>query len=414
MSYIKDLGERAVSAKAKLSAAPASKRDSAILKAAELLVENADNILLENTKDIAAAIQRGIKDAFIERLTLSDSRIAAIADGLRKITALPDPLGEVIGGGNLPNGLSVVKKRVPLGVIGIIFESRPNVAADAAGLCLKSGNTVILRGGSDAIHSNRVITNLFREACIMSGLPADSVILVEDTSRDAATALMRLNGYVDVLIPRGGAGLIKSVVENATVPVIETGAGNCHVYVDEYADIAKAVSITDNAKKQRPSVCNSIESLLVHTNIASTFLPALASVWGDSVEIYGDPETAAIIHTTRPVTDEDYYTEYNENKIAVRIVPDIKTAIAHIEKYGTHHSDAIITENFRNATEFTEQVQSAAVYVNASTRFTDGYEFGLGAEIGISTQKLHARGPMGLKELTTYKYIVTGDGQIRE
>ncbi len=413
MSYIEELGMKAKAAWAEFTSADVMVKNNALLKIAELLIENQEKIIEENKIDLINAEKSGKSASFIERLTLNEKRIKDISDGVREVVALPDPVGEVIGGGDLKNGLSIVKKRVPLGVIGIIYESRPNVTADAAALCIKSGNACILRGGSDAINSSRCLVEIMRKAISDTGLSPDIVQLVEDTSREVATELMRLNKYVDVLIPRGGAGLIQSVVQNATVPVIETGAGNCHIYIDEFADIDMAVAITDNAKTSRPSVCNSIETMLINKKIAPEFLKKLGERWGERVKIYGDEETAKYIKIERAVTELDYETEYNDYVIASKVVCDIEEAIKHINNYSTKHSDCIITENLKNARRFEQGIDSAAVYVNASTRFTDGNEFGLGAEIGISNQKLHARGPMGLTELTTYKYIINGNGQVR-
>lgn len=349
----------------------------------------------------------------VDRLTLTDARIDGMAEGVRQVAALPDPVGKILGGNTLPNGLTVIKKSVPLGVIGIIFESRPNVTVDAGCLCLKAGNTVILRGGSDAINSNKCLVGIMRAAAEKHGVNPDIVQLVEDTSRDTATELMKANEYVDVLIPRGGGGLINAVIKNATVPVIQTGEGNCHVYVDRFADIDMAVDIVDNAKTQRPSVCNAIENVLVHKNIAEGFLKKLAERWNGKVTFVGDEASSAYITLEKIADDEDYRREFLDLKIAVKIVDDIDEAIAHINCFGTGHSECIVTEYLRNAEKFQREVDAAAVYVNASTRFTDGFEFGLGAEIGISTQKLHVRGPMGLEALTTFKYLVNGNGQTR-
>ena len=346
---------------------------------------------------------------------LDGSRIEGIAKGVDQIIALGDPIGEIIGGGNRPNGLQIIKTRVPLGVIGIIFESRPNVTVDAAALCLKTGNVVILKGGKEAINSNICLGKIMREAVGSAGLPADIIQVVENTDRETTNELMRLNGYVDVIIPRGSANLIQAVVRNATVPVIETGAGNCHVYVDASADLDMAVEITDNAKTQRPSVCNAIESLLVHKDVAEKFLPMIAERFkSHNVKIYGCDRTIAILGSSvEKATETEYATEFNDYIIAVKVVDDIDEAIAHIRKYSTKHSECIVTSSLENARKFQTQVDAAAVYVNASTRFTDGGEFGFGAEIGISTQKLHARGPMGLAELTTVKYLINGNGQVR-
>ncbi|NLJ16648.1 MAG: glutamate-5-semialdehyde dehydrogenase [Clostridiales bacterium] len=413
-SYIEKLCKKAVLAKNSVSDLKTSHKNMALERLAQLLIENTEEIIKQNQLDLKNAESNGMAVSMMDRLRLDSKRIEAMAEGVRQIIALKDPVGEIIGGGPLINGLNVIKQRVPLGVIGIIFESRPNVTVDAAALCIKSGNVSILRGGSDAIHSNICLAEIIRRALDECSIPKDMVLLVEDTSRKTATQLMQMNGYIDVLIPRGGKGLINAVVKNSTVPVIETGAGNCHAFVDESADIDEAISIVDNAKTQRPSVCNAIETLLVHKNIAEQFLPKLKGFWGNKVEIRGDKESSNIIKIDFLANDDDYYTEYNDFVISLKIVDDVEEAISHINKHGTRHSELIITKNMKNASVFQNKVDAAAVYVNASTRFTDGYEMGLGAEIGISTQKLHARGPMGLNELTSYKYLINGDGQIRE
>ncbi|HCF83028.1 MAG TPA: glutamate-5-semialdehyde dehydrogenase, partial [Ruminococcaceae bacterium] len=348
-----------------------------------------------------------------DRLEINEKRIEAMAEGVDKVVSLDDPIGEVIGGGELYNGLRIVKKRVPIGVIGIIFESRPNVTVDAAALCFKAGSAVILRGGSDAINSNKALAELMRKAIAKAGYDENCVQLVEDTSHETANAMMRLNKYIDLLIPRGGGRLIHAVIENATIPVIQTGEGNCHVYVDESADIEMAVNIVDNAKTQRVSVCNAIENILVHENIAKEFFKALNARWNGKVEIVGDEKTAENIKVSKIADDEDYATEFLAMKLASKVVKSVDEAIEHINRFGTGHSECIVTSSLASAEKFQKNIDAAAVYVNASTRFTDGFEFGLGAEIGISTQKLHARGPMGLKELTTYKYLINGEGQIR-
>jgi glutamate-5-semialdehyde dehydrogenase len=398
MSYIIDLGIRAKAAENAIRNITTRQKNSALTAAAEILTANAALIIAENKKDIENAEKNGKSKAFIDRLTLTEERIKDISSSIMEIVALPDPIGEVLGGAEARDGFSIVKKRVPLGVIGVIYESRPNVTADAAALCLKSGNVCILRGGSDAINSSKCIAQLIRSALENSGVPADSVLLAEDTSREVATQMMKLNGYIDVLIPRGGAGLIKSVVENSTVPVIETGAGICHLYVDESACLEMAVNIADNAKTQRPSVCNSIETVLVHEKIAENFFAKLKEKWGNKVEI----------------RQGDYDVEFLGYIISAKTVADTDEAIAHINKYGTRHSECIVTQNYENARKFQQEIDAAAVYVNASTRFSDGNVFGLGAEIGISNQKLHARGPLGLRELTSYKYLISGNGQIRK
>ncbi len=388
---------------------------SNVLKAiADALVENTDYLINENAKDIANAKAKGISDAMLDRLSVNAKRIADMADGVRSVEALQDPIGEVTYMTKRPNGLMIGQKRVPLGVIAIIYEARPNVTVDAAALCIKTSNAVILRGGSEAINSNKALMSVMQKAAYAAGLPEGSISLIEDTSRQTATELMRLKDYIDVLIPRGGAGLIKSVVENATVPVIETGTGNCHVYVDGDCDFKMAENIVINAKTSRPSVCNAEETLLVDKSIAKEFLPGMLKKLSDlNVEIRGCEQTLQIYQDAVPATEEDWYKEYNDYIIAVKVVDGIDEAIAHINKYNTKHSEAIVTNNYAKANRFLNEIDAAAVYVNASTRFTDGFEFGFGAEIGISTQKIHARGPMGLKELTTLKYIIYGDGQVR-
>ena len=413
MSYIDELGKKAKSA-AKNSAMLSQSLKNDILATIAAMLENGrDEIKKANELDITAAHENNMAASMVDRLTLTDARIDGMAEGVRQVAALPDPVGKILGGNTLPNGLTVIKKSVPLGVIGIIFESRPNVTVDAGCLCLKAGNTVILRGGSDAINSNKCLVGIMRAAAEKHGVNPDIVQLVEDTSRDTATELMKANEYVDVLIPRGGGGLINAVIKNATVPVIQTGAGNCHVYVDRFADIDMAVDIVDNAKTQRPSVCNAIENVLVHKNIAEGFLKKLAERWNGKVTFVGDEASSAYITLEKIADDEDYRREFLDLKIAVKTVDDIDEAIAHINRFGTGHSECIVTEYLRNAEKFQREVDAAAVYVNASTRFTDGFEFGLGAEIGISTQKLHVRGPMGLEALTTFKYLVNGNGQTR-
>ena len=415
MSYTEELGKRAKAAEAAAAAASTLQKNSALAAISKALLANKELIIAENAKDIAAAKANGMTEAKQDRLKLDEKRIEGIAKGVDELIALADPIGEVIGGGERPNGLQIIKTRVPLGVIGIIYESRPNVTVDAAALCLKAGNAVILKGGKEAINSNICLGNIMRQAIEEAGLPADMIQVVDKTDRETTTEIMRLNGYVDVIIPRGSANLIQAVVKNATVPVIETGAGNCHVYVDASADLDMAVEITDNAKTQRPSVCNAIESLLVHKDIADRFLPLIAERFRKhNVKIYGCDRTIAILGSgIEKATETEYATEFNDFVIAVRVVDDIDEAIAHIRKYSTRHSECIVTSSLENARKFQKQIDAAAVYVNASTRFTDGGEFGFGAEIGISTQKLHARGPMGLKELTTVKYLINGNGQIR-
>ena len=408
------LGKRAKVASRGLKIASTATKNNALLAIADALCDNMEMVISANQKDIAAARSSGISEAMIDRLTLTESRIRSMADAVRQVVKLEDPVGKVENGFTRPNGLRISKTKVPLGVVAIIFESRPNVTVDAAVLCLKSGNACILRGGKEAIHSNKALAGIMRQAIAGAGISPDAILLVEDTSRESAAQLMRLNGYVDALIPRGGAGLIKSVVENATVPVIETGAGNCFIFVDDSANFDMAASIIDNAKTSRPSVCNAVENVLVPRAIAPAFLPQMAEALAHAgVEIRGCSETCAILPSAKPATEEDFYTEYNDYILAVKVVSGIDEAISFIESHSTHHSEAIITESYAHSQQFLSQVDSAAVYVNASTRFTDGGEFGFGAEIGISTQKLHTRGPMGLSELTTTKYIIFGDGQIR-
>jgi len=380
---------------------------------AKKLRENASSILAENEKDLASAEANGVPKTMMDRLRLTEQRINGIADAVLEVAALADPIGE--GSVSVrPNGLKITCQRVPLGVVGIIYEARPNVTVDAAALCIKSGNAVVLRGGKEAINTNRILVNLMREVFADSVIPSDAVALIDDVTREGTNALMDMRGLVDVLIPRGGKGLIKAVVENAKVPVIETGAGNCHIYIDEHADLLKALKVAVNAKVSRPSVCNAAETLLVHSAVAYEFLPKFFEATRDvSLEIRGCERVRAILPEALPATEEDYDTEYNDYIIAVKVVDSLSEAIQHIRKYTTGHSEAIITENYASARNFTALIDAAAVYVNASTRFTDGGEFGFGAEIGISTQKLHARGPMGLSHLTTVKYVVEGDGQVR-
>ncbi len=414
MDVLTALGMRAKQAGAVLSQLSSAEKDAALLAIADALEANASQILSANQKDLAAAEESGMTKAMQDRLRLSGERIGGIAAAVRELVALPDPVGLVREGSRRPNGLSITKVTVPLGVAGIIFESRPNVTVDCAALCLKSGNACILRGGKEAIHSNLALTQVMQAALKETAVPADSVLLIEDTARETATALMKLNQYVDVLIPRGGAGLIQAVVQNATVPVIETGVGNCHAFVDESADLEMAVRIVENGKTQRPSVCNALETLLVHQNIAGEFLPLVkARLDQYSVELRGCEKTREILGGVTTATEEDYATEFLDYILAVKVVADLDQAVAHIARYSSHHSEVIVTKDLDSSRKFTSMVDSAAVYVNASTRFTDGGEFGLGAEIGISTQKLHARGPMGLGELVSYKYIIGGNGQIR-
>ncbi len=408
------LGKAARQASARLRTSNTDARNRALCAIAAALREHIPEILEANRLDLANAKAAGIRSVMIDRLTLNPDRIRGIADAAEDVSRLADPIGVVDEGTTRPNGLQILKTRVPIGVVAMIFEARPNVTVDAAVLCLKSGNACILRGGKEAFATNRVLVRLMRGAVEQAGLPADSIGLVEDTSHETAERLMRLNGYIDVLIPRGSARLIRSVVENASVPVIETGAGNCHMYVDRAADLKMAVDIIDNGKTQRPSVCNSLETVLVHQEVAAAFLPMMkARLDLHQVELRGCERTCAILHSATPATEEDWATEYNDFILAVKVVDSLDEAVAHIAAYSTGHSDGIVTNDLAASRQFTAQVDSAAVYVNASTRFTDGGEFGLGAEIGISTQKLHTRGPMGLRDLTSIKYIVTGNGQIR-
>lgn len=413
MEYIETLGIAAKKAAPILADCGTITKNSVLSEIARRLRDGVDGIIAANRLDIANASKNGMAAAMIDRLTLDEKRIMGMAEGVEQIISLPDPIGEVIGGGELPNGLRVVQERVPMGVIGIIFESRPNVTVDAAALCFKAGSAVILRGGSDAINSNKFLVGLMRGALAKCGVPDDCIQLVEDTSRDTATAMMKLDRYIDLLIPRGGGRLIRSVIENATVPVIQTGEGNCHVYVDESADIEMAVNIVDNAKTQRPSVCNAIESILVHENAAAEFFKRLDERWNGRVAVIGDEKTAENIKVEKIADDNDYAAEFLDYKLSSKVVKSVDEAIEHINRFGTGHSECIVTKSLENARKFQRRVDAAAVYVNASTRFTDGFEFGLGAEIGISTQKLHARGPMGLKALTSYKYLIDGNGQVR-
>lgn len=415
MIDLKKMGEQAVCAKQDLLKMTTKDKNTVLSFIAEALIQATDTILAANKKDVGRAEEQGMAQGMVDRLRLSDKRIAEMADGLQQIVELPDPIGEVLETIDRPNGLKIIKKRVPIGVIGIFYESRPNVTADAFGLCFKSGNAVILKGGSDAIQSNIAITQCIQRALASSGMNPNVIQLIADTSRETAAAFMRMNAYVDLLIPRGGAGLIKAVLENSTIPVIETGTGNCHIFVDESADIEKAIPIIINSKTQRIGVCNACESLVVHKNIMQMFLPRLdAALKKKQVEVRGDQDTKEILTDCILATQEDYATEYLDLILSIKAVANVEEAIAHINKYNTKHSETIITENRENAEKFLNEVDAACVYVNASTRFTDGFMFGFGAEIGISTQKIHARGPMGLKELTSYKYTIYGNGQIRE
>jgi glutamate-5-semialdehyde dehydrogenase len=416
METLEIMGRRAKEAARTLAHTGTAAKNAGLEAIASALMAAQDAILAANAADVAAAKEAGITGAMVDRLSLSPARIAGMADGVRQIIALTDPVGEVVDGHRHPNGLKIQKIRVPLGAVGIIYEARPNVTSDAAALCLKAGNAVLLRGGKEAIRSNTAIAAAIREGLTAAGLPEDAVQLVADTSRETANAMMRLNEYLDVLVPRGGAGLIRSVVQNATVPVIETGVGNCHIYVDAAADIAMAAAITINAKVSRPSVCNAAETLLVHRDIADAALPVIAAgLTEKGVTLHCCPRAAAILKDlpTAAATEEDWAAEYLNLDMAVRVVDSLEEAITHIAQYGTGHSECIVTDSHRAAEAFQDQVDAAAVYVNASTRFTDGGEFGLGAEIGISTQKLHTRGPMGVRELTTVKFLINGTGQIR-
>lgn len=416
MSYAEILGENAVKVKKSIAVAGTDQKNSALSNIAEALVSHSEEIIAANAADMENAEKNNMPLPMRDRLMLDKKRINDIADGVREVIELPDPVGIIESGSLRPNGLRITKVRVPIGVIGMIYESRPNVTADAAALCTKTGNAVILRGGKEAYNTNKIICDIMREAVYNAGFPRDIIQFVDDTTRETVAGLMKCDRYLDLLIPRGGAGLINSVTQNATVPVIKTGTGNCHIFVDESADIDTAVKVTDNAKTQRPSVCNAAESLLVHKNIAREFLPAVKVKLDEhNVELRGDAETISILgDCVVPVTEDDYASEFGDYIMSVRVVDSIDQAIEHIAKYSTGHSECIMTNDLRNAEKFKREVDSACVYVNASTRFTDGNMFGFGAEIGISTQKLHARGPMGLFELTTNKYLIDGSGQIRE
>ncbi len=414
MSSLISLGKKAKEASYILGNLSSKDKNDALYAMADFLIENSKVIIEANKKDLETSRIKGTSESMLDRLALNEARIEGMANGLRQVAALEDPVGEVLGMWTRPNGLQIGKKRVPMGVIGIIYEARPNVTSDAAGLCFKSGNAVILRGGSEAINSNKAIAEALREGLKSVGLVEDAVQLVEDTSREVATEMMKLNDYIDVLIPRGGAGLIKAVVNNATVPVIETGTGNCHIYVDEDCDFEMAKNIIVNAKTSRPSVCNAAEKLLINEKIAGKFMPIIFEALRENgVEIRGDESLKALDDSVILASEEEWYNEYLDYTIGVKIIKDIDEAINHINKFGSGHSEAIVTKSYEASQIFLQKVNAAAVYVNASTRFTDGEEFGFGAEIGISTQKLHARGPMGLKELTTIKYIIFGNGQIR-
>ncbi|NTW04758.1 MAG: glutamate-5-semialdehyde dehydrogenase [Peptococcaceae bacterium] len=407
-------GQKARKASRLLAGVSASLKDSALLLMADSLVRETEKIIEANGIDVQRGIDKGLSKALVDRLLLNPQRIQDMAQGLKEVAALPDPVGEVDSMWQRPNGIQIGKIRVPMGVIGIIYEARPNVTVDAAGLCLKSGNAVLLRGSSEAINSNKIISKIIADAAFKAGLPRDIIQLVESTDREAVNVMLKANGIIDVLIPRGGAGLIRAVVENATVPVIETGVGNCHVYVDELADLKMAEDIVINSKCHRPGVCNAMETLLIHSSLADSFLPVvLDRLKGLGVELRGDERVKKYVGWVKDATEEDWYTEYLDMILAVKLVDSMDEAIEHIYTYGTKHSESIVTKDYSRAMRFLKEIDSSAVYVNASTRFTDGHQFGFGAEIGISTQKLHARGPMGLKELTTYKYIIYGNGQIR-
>ena len=414
MTPVIELGRRAKAASRLLAEAPTPAKNGALLTAADLLAERAGEMRAANDADLAAARAAGMADGPLDRLRLTDARLESMANGLRTVAALPDPVGEVLDGWRRPNGLEIVRTRVPLGVVAIIYENRPNVTSDAAGLCIKAGNAALLRGSSSALRSNVAVTLVLRDALVKHGLPEDAVILVEDTAYETATQVMQLTDYVDCLIPRGGPSLIESVRDNAKVPVIIDGDGNCHVYVDASADLDEAMKIVVNAKTQRSSVCNAAESLVVHASVADAFVPRIADVLHEQgVELVGDSEAQRRSLHIDAATDDDYGREYSDLKLSIAIAPDLDAAIAHVNHYGTGHTEAILTRDLDAARRFTREVDAAAVVVNASTRFTDGEEFGFGAEIGISTQKLHARGPMGLRELTTYKYVIWGEGQVR-
>ena len=415
MEELNAIGKNAKRASSQLAHLNSAEKNRILTGVAQLLEEKSKSILEANRADLEQADEIGLKGAILDRLRLNEDRIKSMAEGLRAVVQLEDPIGEVEEMKKRPNGLLIGKKRVPLGVVGVIFESRPNVTADVAGLCIKTGNVCVLRGGKEAFQSNHAIVEIFHEAIGKCGMDTGIVQLVQDTTRESAVAMMKLNEYLDILIPRGGSGLIQAVVQNSTVPVIETGVGNCHIYVDEDADLEKAVAIVYNAKTHRPGVCNAAESLLVHRKVAEEVLPSIGkSLTKGGVEIRGDETTCSLIPEAIPAVEEDWGTEYLDLVISSRVVDSVEEAVDHINRYGSMHSESIVTENYTNAQYFLDRVDAAAVYVNASTRFTDGFEFGYGAEIGISTQKLHARGPMGLKELTTCKYVIYGSGQIRK
>jgi len=415
MTTVTEICKRAKAASVEMAKRTAEAKNTALCRMANALEANTEKILAANRADVEAATHRGVKAALLDRLAIDQRKIQNMAKGLREVSALPDPIGTIINTWTRPNGLIISQVRVPLGVVGIIYESRPDVTSDAAGICIKSGNAVILRGGSDALNSNVTIGEVLRDALAGTSMPPDAVQVVESADRKFAEELMRMREYIDVLIPRGGADLIKTVVETSHIPVIETGTGNCHIYVEEDADLEKATPIVINAKCQRPGTCNAAEKLLVHSKIAERYVPVvIAALRAQGVEVRGDEETRRIVPDVKSANERDWYTEYLDLIIAVKVVKDLDEAIAHINKYGSHHSDSILTADFDKAMRFIREIDSAAVYWNASTRFTDGNQFGLGAEIGISTQKLHARGPMSVQHLTTTKYVILGNGQIRK
>lgn len=414
MEQILNMVQQAGEASRELALLSSAQKETILLAMADALVAHQQNILAANAQDLAAAEQEGKGKAFLDRLALSTERIAQMAEGMRQVARLQDPVGEIVSGSTARSGIRILKKRVPFGVVGMIYEARPNVTADAIAICLKTGNAAVLKGGKEALYSNQAIAQAAIEAGLRAGMPAGAVALITNTDREATAYLMTLRGYIDVLIPRGGAGLIQAVVQNSRIPVIETGVGNCHVYVDASADLQMAADIVVNAKVSRPSVCNAIENLLVHREVAAEFLPLIARRLREAgVEMRGCPACCAADASILPATEEDYRTEFLDYIIAMKVVDSLQEAVKHINAYGSGHSEAIVTSSYEAAEYFQQRVDAAAVYVNASTRFTDGGEFGFGAEIGISTQKLHARGPMGLTEMTTYKYLISGDGQIR-
>ncbi|MDP9386643.1 MAG: glutamate-5-semialdehyde dehydrogenase [Actinomycetota bacterium] len=413
MEALEELGRRAQAAAREVGRASTAAKDAALQAAADLLVERAGEVVSANADDVAAAERAGTTATVVDRLRLDGARVESMAAGLRQLAALPDPVGEVVDGWTRPNGLRITRVRVPLGVVGIIYENRPNVTSDAAGLCVKAGNAAFLRGSSAAIASNRAIAGVLRDGFAKAGLPEDAVVLVDDTSRESATAFMRLRGLIDCLVPRGGPSLISAVLEHATVPYVIDGDGNCHVYVDAAADLDMALDIVVNAKTQRPSVCNAAESLVVHEAVAGEFLPRVAQAL-EGVELVGDEEARRLVAGMGEATEDDFAREFLDLKMSVAVVPGLDGAVDHIRRFGTGHTEAIVTRDLAAARRFVAEVDAAAVVVNASTRFTDGEQFGFGAEIGISTQKLHARGPMGLRELTTVKYVVEGEGQLRQ